>query len=93
MSLQETVDSIKEDFSMVKNCSNEDYLAICAKNRIEEINYNYECEFDRLLESLEKDCIDSTDFDKLSSSMNSLSSILTMLYDTLLNHINFYKGD
>lgn len=93
MGLQETIDSIKKDFTEVKDFSREDLLALCAKNRIEEINHNYECEFDRLLVSLEKDCMNGADFDKLSASMNSLSSILTVLYDTLLNHINFYKGD
>lgn len=89
---EKTVDKIRSDLNSF-DCSRDEYLAICAKCRIDELNRKYDADFDRLLKIVDHDNFDHVSLRELADSIKYYSDTITKLYDSLVRDVNHYKNN
>lgn len=88
--LQETINTIKNDLTSLE-ISREEFLALCAKERIDSQIKKYDAEFDKFLKSLEVSTMYSKDLSKVASFLKTFSDISITMYDNLINEIDRYQ--
>lgn len=91
INLENTISEIREDLVLDYN-SREEFLAICAKERIEDVSKKYDERFDKLLSMIdERDSVNGHDFVKLSYSIRIFSDLINNLYSKLSRDVNIYS--
>lgn len=84
--LESTVNEILQDLKS-SEMPRQEFLALCAKQRIDELNRSYDEDFDRLLELLEQKETSQTDITKISQSIKKYSETISVLYSSLTRQL------
>lgn len=90
--LEEVVDKISNDLFLFKG-TREEYLAICAKKRIDDLNRKYDEDFNKLFKLLDEENLNNIDLRTLSTSIKNYSDTINELYHDLIRDINHYKNN
>jgi len=88
--LIDTVNAISEDLVPLE-VSREEFLAVCAKKRIESISKQYNDNFDRFLSTLEKNEFSGNDLTKIAKSLKRLSDSVCRLYKSMGKDIKYFE--
>lgn len=89
--LEDNINEIYEDLDYIDKVSNEELLAICARDKIIKRSKLYEEEFDKFLLVIEKKELNKSDFKQVSHSLNKMSKLITESYDGLIKEISRYE--
>lgn len=90
--LEKVVEKVRNDLFLFKG-TREEYLAVCAKRRIDDLNRKYDEDFDKLFKLLDKEDLNNIDLRTLSVSIQNYSDTINELYHNLLRDINHYKNN
>ena len=90
-----TITSIQKDLTPL-NLPRDQYLALCAKDRMLQNLDKYNRNFDKLLNTLEKESVYEKDLTKLLKTIQAFSALIDHTYANLLKSIQnqqeiFYK--
>lgn len=87
---EDLVHSCQEEIQL-NGMTREEFLASCACHRIAERSSKYDREFDKYLSLLETNELNSNGLDRLATSLEALSSLVTSSYESLIKEVLKYQ--